>query len=443
MVKVSVIIPVYNVEKYLRQCVESARNQSMQEIEILCINDGSTDGSGEILRQMAEEDSRIRVVDKANTGYGHTMNTGIDMAAGRYLVFLESDDFILPQMCQVFYELCEKHNLDMVKADFFEFKTKGEQICSRYRRVSNYKNYHEVITPGEHTEIFYESMYTWTCMYRREFINKYGIRHHETPGASYQDNGFWFQTMMYGTRVYLLEQAFYMYRQDNPESSIHSRGKVHAFSDEYAFIREKIETYPGKADRQVFREICAFFNVHHNMNSLTRVDKKYTEELLGLIMAELELYIHMGAWRVRKLGRGFWQRLLPCLFQPEEVKQSLWRYIDRDAERKNLLESYSAYILYGAGKYAHRVLEVLEQCKLWNKDILCGVTDIKIAPEEIEGIKVRNIEELWAGRKEALTIVCAKRDTEAYAQMWDNLQKQGISHIAAADELFVEDWWQL
>ena len=89
------------------------------------------------------------------------------------------------------------------------------------------------------------------------------------------------------------------------------------------------------------------------------------------------------------------------------------------------------------------VLEVLEQCKLWNKDILCGVTDIKIAPEEIEGIKVRNIEELWAGRKEALTIVCAKRDTEAYAQMWDNLQKQGISHIAAADELFVEDWWQL
>lgn len=442
MVKVSVIIPVYNVERYLRQCVESAGNQTLQEIEILCVNDGSTDGSGEILRQLAEADSRIRVVDKANTGYGHTMNTGIDLAVGKYLVFLESDDYILPDMCQRFYELCETHELDMVKADFYEFKTKDDREYSRYRRVSNYRNYHAVISPREHTELFYASMYTWTCMYRRDFIQRYGIRHQETPGASYQDNGFWFQTMMYSTKVYLLDQAYYMYRQDNPESSIHSRGKVHAFSDEYAFIRKKIEACQGEMNPQIFREICAFFNLHHNMNSLTRVDKEYTEELIRLIRDEWELYIHMGAWCVRKLGKEFFQRLLPCLMQPEDAKQSLWRYMDRDAERKALLDAYSTYILYGAGVYARRVLEALEQCKLWDKEILCGVTDMENAPEEIEGIKIRSIDELPVHKEGMLTIVCAKRGTEAFDQMWNKLEAQGVTPLAA-DEIFVADWWLL
>ena len=292
MVKVSVIIPVYNVEKYLRQCVESARNQSMQEIEILCINDGSTDGSGEILRQMAEEDSRIRVVDKANTGYGHTMNTGIDMAAGRYLVFLESDDFILPQMCQVFYELCEKHNLDMVKADFFEFKTKGEQICSRYRRVSNYKNYHEVITPGEHTEIFYASMYTWTCMYRREFINKYGIRHHETPGASYQDNGFWFQTFIYGKRGMIVDRPYYRNRRDNPDSSVKSKEKVYCINAEYDYIRGILLKDPALWER--FRHMYWFKKYHNYMGTLWGIDEKYREEYLMRFSEELKRGIALG-----------------------------------------------------------------------------------------------------------------------------------------------------
>ncbi len=443
MVKVSVIIPVYNVEKYLRQCVDSARKQTLEEIEILCINDGSMDGSREILRQLAEADSRVRVVDKVNTGYGHTMNTGIDLASGKYLVFLESDDFILPQMCQVFYELCEKYELDMVKADFYEFKTKEAQVCSRYQKVSDYENYHQVLSPKEHTELFYASMYTWTCMYRREFIKKFGIRHHETPGASFQDNGFWFQTMMHGTRVYLLDQAYYMYRQDNPESSIHSRGKVHAFSDEYAFIREKIEACQGEGNARALWEICAFFNLHHNINSLTRVDRVYTKELLGLIAEDTALYGWLGAWKIEHLEKDFFRRLLLCLFQPEDVKQSLWRYMDKEAGRRQLLESYSTYILYGAGMYACKVLEVLEQCKLWNKDILCGVTDIEGAPEEIEGFKVRDIEELLTYKKEALIIVCAKRGTEAFDQMWDNLCEWGISHMTAADELFVTEWWLL
>ena len=85
-----------NEEQYLEQCLESALNQTMQEIEIICINDGSTDGSLQILETMAQKDRRIRVVDKPNSGYGNTMNIGIDLAVGKYLIFLEIGFLFFP-----------------------------------------------------------------------------------------------------------------------------------------------------------------------------------------------------------------------------------------------------------------------------------------------------------------------------------------------------------
>lgn len=87
MRKVSIIVPVYNVECYLEQCLESALAQTMREIEIICINDGSTDGSLPILKRIAHRDSRVRIVDKPNSGYGKAMNIGIDLARGKYLFF--------------------------------------------------------------------------------------------------------------------------------------------------------------------------------------------------------------------------------------------------------------------------------------------------------------------------------------------------------------------
>ena len=102
-VKVSIIIPVCNVEVYLRECIESALNQTLKEIEIICVNDGSTDGSLRILKEYAAKDKRVKIIDKENAGYGHTMNIGMDMAQGEYIAILESDDYILPNMMQTLY----------------------------------------------------------------------------------------------------------------------------------------------------------------------------------------------------------------------------------------------------------------------------------------------------------------------------------------------------
>lgn len=114
--KLSVIMPVCNVESYLAECLDSALSQSFHEIEIICINDGSTDRSLQILREYEKKDPRVKVIDKANAGYGAAMNDGLDAATGEYVGILESDDYACEHAWEKLYTLAKEHDLDMSKA---------------------------------------------------------------------------------------------------------------------------------------------------------------------------------------------------------------------------------------------------------------------------------------------------------------------------------------
>lgn len=103
MPKVSIIIPVYNVEKYLRECLDSVIQQTLQDIEIICVNDGSTDNSLQILKEYAQNDSRIKIIDKPNSGYGQTMNVGMQNATGEYIGIVEPDDYVELDMFETLY----------------------------------------------------------------------------------------------------------------------------------------------------------------------------------------------------------------------------------------------------------------------------------------------------------------------------------------------------
>ena len=92
----SLLIPIFNVQRYLRECLDSAQTQTLKDIEIVCINDGSTDNSPAIIREYMERDRRVKMIDKANSGYGDSMNHGLEMARGKYAGILESDDFMAP-----------------------------------------------------------------------------------------------------------------------------------------------------------------------------------------------------------------------------------------------------------------------------------------------------------------------------------------------------------
>lgn len=250
MPKVSIVVPVYNVEKYLRQCLDSIINQTLKDIEVICVNDGSTDSSLLILKEYANRDARVRIIDKPNGGYGHSMNKGFDQAEGEYIGIVESDDYADLDMFEKLYACAKEHELDVVKSGFYYFYSKnGEQnipnpIASHVMSARTFCPIEGFRAKMEMVDFFNMKPTIWSAIYRKEFIRSNNIRFNETPGASYQDASFNFKVWVCAQRVRLMEESFLHYRQDNEASSINSPGKVYCICDEYDEMERFLDTHP-------------------------------------------------------------------------------------------------------------------------------------------------------------------------------------------------------
>ena len=119
MAKISVVIPMYNVEDYLRECLDNIIGQTLKDIEIICVNDGSTDRSSEILEEYTKKDNRIKVIHKENSGLVSARKTGVSLAKGKYIGYVDSDDWIEPEMYMELYTLAEKYDVDFVSSGYF------------------------------------------------------------------------------------------------------------------------------------------------------------------------------------------------------------------------------------------------------------------------------------------------------------------------------------
>lgn len=250
--KVSVVIPCYNVEKYLRQCLDSVVNQTLKELEIICVNDGSKDSTLSIIQEYASADPRIRIIDKPNGGYGESMNRGFDAATGEYLGIIESDDYAELDMFEKLYACAKQYELDAVKSGFFYYYSKPEErnipnpiaswVTSRrtFCPVTDFKSKMEM------AEFFNIKPTIWSAIYRKDFIRDNCIRFNETPGASFQDTSFNFKVWSLAKRVRLMEDCFLHYRQDNESSSINNPGKVYCVCDEYDAIERFLDAQPLK-----------------------------------------------------------------------------------------------------------------------------------------------------------------------------------------------------
>lgn len=253
MVKVSIVIPIYNVERYLRQCLDSVVNQTLREIEIICVNDGSKDTSLSIIEEYAAKDERVRIIDKPNSGYGNSMNCGFDMATGEYIGIVESDDYADPDMFEKLYACAKENDLDVAKAGFYYYYSIPKDV-STPEPIATAAMCKRVFCPTQLgsldkiTSFFNIKPTIWSAIYRREFIRECGIRFNETPGASYQDLGFTFKVWARAKRVKLLRECFLHYRQDNETSSINSPGKVYCVYDEYCEIDRFLSESDGNVD---------------------------------------------------------------------------------------------------------------------------------------------------------------------------------------------------
>ena len=278
-VNVSVIVPVYNVEKYLSQCMDSIISQSLKNIEIICIDDGSTDSSPKILDEYAEADSRIRVIHKENGGYGAAMNLGIKEACGEFIGIVEPDDYILPDMYERLYNAAKDNSCEIVKSDFYRFTGEGDKTRNQYNKTARRdENYNRIINPSEEKNCFRFIMNTWCGIYHREFILRNNVFHNETPGASFQDNGFWFKGFCNARRIMFIPFPLYMNRRDNPNSSVSSKEKVYCGNQEYGLIYEYLEENPDKKEK--FMDVFQMKKLHTYRFNINRIAFEYRHDYI-------------------------------------------------------------------------------------------------------------------------------------------------------------------
>ena len=309
MVKVSIIIPVYNVDEYLVECMDSVIGQTLKEIEIICVNDGSTDQSLNILKQYQNRDDRIILIDKENGGYGQAMNQGLERVTGEYIGIVEPDDYVPMNMYEELYKIASEHELDFVKADFYRFKrSKSGSMELYYNHLSpDKKDYNVVFNPSETPETLRFIMNTWSGIYKREFLEKYQIHHHETPGAAFQDNGFWIQTFIYAKRAMIVDMPYYMNRRDNPNSSVNSKEKVYCINIEYDYIKTLLMKNPEIWDK--FKYMYWFKKYHNYMGTLWRIGEQYKKEYIFRFSEELKRGKALGELKKDVFSETSWNNI--------------------------------------------------------------------------------------------------------------------------------------
>ena len=219
--RVSIIIPVYNVEKYLQECLSSIINQTFQDLEIIIINDGSTDSSLNIINEFLKIDPRIIVVDKKNEGYGKAINTGISLAKGEYIGIIESDDFVDNNMFERLYSIANKNKCDVVKSCWYNYKNGIDKFFSFIPE----DDYNNILYPRQNSSIFYSQNSVWSAIYRRSFLLENNIFFLETPGASFQDVSFSYKVWLMAKKVFFIKEAFVHYRIGHTQSTL-SKGKI-------------------------------------------------------------------------------------------------------------------------------------------------------------------------------------------------------------------------
>jgi glycosyltransferase involved in cell wall biosynthesis len=233
--RVSVLVPIYNAERYLEQCLASVVSQSLQNIEVLCINDGSSDSSQAIIGRFAAADERVQILDGPNAGYGKALNRGLAAATGEYISIVESDDYVQPDMLKTLLDAAVASNADIAKSDFWLTWTEPEPHEHYFAAVPE-DLAGRVVAPWREWRVIQPQPAIWSALYRRSFLVNNNIDFLESPGASFQDTSFNYQAFSAADRATLLGKAFVHYRQDNNNSSINATTKVFA-------VREEIERY--------------------------------------------------------------------------------------------------------------------------------------------------------------------------------------------------------
>lgn len=213
MSKISVIVSVYNVEKFIKRCLDSIINQTMNDLEIILVNDGSTDNSGKICDEYAQLDNRITVIHKENGGVSSARNTGLDVATGEWIAFVDSDDYIEKDMYEVLYKTAIEKNVDIC-ACFFKYLTVDNKIL--FNPTQEQLDMNGKYNSKEFLELIYKDEYmngicvaTWNKIYKKNIFDNLRFK-----TKIYEDDELVNQIYIQDIDIFVLNKGFYIYVQN-------------------------------------------------------------------------------------------------------------------------------------------------------------------------------------------------------------------------------------
>ena len=228
MVKISVIVPVYNVEEYLEECLDSIINQTLEDIEIICVNDGSTDNSLKILEKYSQKDERIKIISQENQGLGATRNNGMEYAKGEYISFIDSDDYISKDAFKSLYDNAITNNSDIVLFSITHFFEDGTSYVTKNKIEYTLKNqdfsqyiFNDIDVKNHILEYPWNSV---SKLYKNEFLKKENIKF--PINIAYEDVLFHVKVILKAKSISLVPKHYYKYRRSNTSSIMHDTSKT-------------------------------------------------------------------------------------------------------------------------------------------------------------------------------------------------------------------------
>lgn len=306
MTKLSVILPVYNVEKYLPRCLDSLLNQTLKDLEIICVNDGSTDNSLNVLNEYASKDNRLVIINQKNNGPGNARNSGLDIAKGEYIGFVDPDDWVEINAFEELYETAKKFD---AKVLLFNFKAVSDINTVCHSQTDYFKeklgydldetHYFTRFTLKEH---FIDKIWSgiWDKIYSREFLQKFNIRFPESYSG--EDWMFNLKVYYYSDKIYYLNKYLYYYYQRRT-SLVYSY-----FDPKFSLIT-------------VAKEIQEFFDNHIPEFS------QQIEEILTAALARTYKSIHFRRFKFRRDYRNKYKEV----FKNDGLKRFL-SYLKKNKE---------------------------------------------------------------------------------------------------------------
>ncbi|MBR4981582.1 MAG: glycosyltransferase [Lachnospiraceae bacterium] len=410
-IKVSIIVPVYNVEVYLKECLESILIQSYDNYEIICVNDASTDNSSLILEQYVEKDERIRVLNnQINRGLSYSRNRGISEAKGEYIMFVDSDDMIKENAVESLIDILKEKKFPQIIYYDMEIRNEGSWAKEQVGKKKNSFNYNNNVYVGlELYEKFNNDadVIVEACrqLINKNFLVENNISFYE--GIYHEDVLFSFQCAMIASEVVYYQKEIYIYRRrDNSIMAVMNYRRVQSY-----YI--------------VFIELWNYWKSGEWTEGINKLFEKYLKEVYKLFIKGIKYYPNQGLQHFGNSADVFMYDIL------KSGINSVMEYVNLKAEDIVKIKKASQVMVYGAGNIGGEVVQFLQNQNIKVEKII--VTSRKSNAEMVLGIPVVQLEDVDFDEEVLVIVAILRSNKNAVEAVIDNLKGKNISKIMMYD----------